>query len=408
MILTALIAGSRYPPPMTESAGQGREFDVVLFGATGFVGQLIAAYLAESAPSGLRWAIAGRSKEKLAALHQSLQPRNGQPEIGIVQANVDEPASLLTMAASTRVVLTTVGPYMRWGLPVASACVEAGAHYLDLTGEPAYVADLVRSLHSRARERGVALVPCSGFDSIPADLGVLYTVLQLPKGVPLEVRGYMRAQATASGGTLASALEILGDRSRGHRRTVAPERSLDGRWIRSVRPRLHRNRELGIWGLPLPTVDPLIALRSAGMLERYGPDFRYGHFIAQRRLPGALGMALAGGMFIGAAQLGPVKRLLIRMRPAGSGPSPERRAKSWFCFRFYGEGGGERVITEIAGGDPGYDETAKMVAESAILLAGEGVREGGVLTPAVALGEPLIERLGAVGLRFRRLSGALL
>ncbi|HFE47095.1 MAG TPA: saccharopine dehydrogenase [Nannocystis exedens] len=393
---------------MTESTGQGREFDIVLFGATGFVGRLIAAYLAESAPSGLRWAIAGRSKEKLASLHRSLQPRSGQPAIGIVQANVDEPASLLKMAARARVVLTTVGPYVRWGMPVANACVEALTHYLDLTGEPVYVASLVRDLHARAKERGVALVPCSGFDSIPADLGVLFTVLQLPKGVPLEVRGYMRAQATVSGGTLASALEILGDRSRGNRRIVAPERSSDGRRIHSVPARLHRNRDLGIWGLPLPTVDLLIALRSAGMLERYGPDFRYGHFIGQRRLPSALGMAFAGGLFIGAAQLGPVKRLLTRMRPPGSGPSVQRRAKSWFCFRFFGEGGGERVITEVAGGDPGYDETAKMVAESAILLAADGTREGGVLTPAVALGEPLIERLGAVGLRFRRLSGALL
>ncbi len=400
---SAPIAKDRYPPPMTESVGQTRDFDVVLFGATGFVGRLIAAYLAESAPSGLRWAIAGRSKDKLRSLHTSLQPRSGEPAIGIVEANVDEPASLAAMAASTRVLLTTVGPYVRWGLPVASACVEAGAHYLDLTGEPAYVAGLVRNLDSRARERGVALVPCCGFDSIPADLGVFYTVLQLPEGVPLEVRGYMQADATASGGTLASALEILGDRSSGNRRTVAPEQSSDGRRIGSVRPKLHRNRELGIWGLPLPTVDPLIALRSAGMLGRYGPDFRYGHFIGQRRLPAALGMALAGGAFIGAAQLGPVKRLLTRMRPPGSGPSEERRARSWFRFRFVGEGGGERVITEISGGDPGYDETAKMVAESAILLAADGAREGGVLTPAVALGQPLIERLGAVGLGFRRL-----
>jgi len=388
---------------MSDTLGDRRAWDIVLFGASGFVGQMIAAYLATSGPAGLRWALAGRSKSKLDRLHAGLERRAGEPEVGVITADVGDPESLAAMASSARVVLTTVGPYVRWGEPVARACVDAGAHYLDLTGEPAYVARLCERLDARARERGVALVPCCGFDSIPTDLGVLYTVQQLPEGVPLTVRGYLQADASASGGTLASALGILSDRSSGVGRTIAPRRSADGRTIRRLRQGPHRNREIGEWGIPLPTIDPSIALRSAGMLPRYGPDFSYGHYMARRGLPSMIATAAGGAALIGAAHLGPVKRLLTRLRPPGTGPSPQRRAKSWFRFRFVGEGGGERVVTEIAGGDPGYDETSKMVAESAILLARGGERAGGVLSPAVALGDPLLTRLGEVGLGVRRI-----
>jgi len=390
---------------MTASTGVPRPWDIVLFGASGFVGRLIAKRLAEVAPSGLRWAIAGRSPAKLRELHAALDLRPGEPAIGVIEADVDSSASLAAMAAQTKVLLTTVGPYVRWGEPVASACVEAGTHYLDLTGEPAYVAGLVTRLHDEARRRGVALVPCCGFDSIPVDLGVFYTVGLLPSGVPIEVRGYMQANGSASGGTLASGLGIVGDRTPDVARTIAPRRSCDGRSIGRVRQGPHRNRALGCWGLPLPTIDPSIALRSAGMLERYGPDFRYGHYVAQRWLPMAMATMVGGGLLVGAAQLRPVARLLTRLRPPGTGPSEERRAKSWFRFRFVGEGGGRRVITEISGGDPGYDETSKMVVESALLLARGGEREGGVLTPAAALGQALVDRLGEVGLGLREIDG---
>jgi short subunit dehydrogenase-like uncharacterized protein len=385
-------------------AAPERPWDLVLFGATGFVGTMIAAYLAENTPPGLRWAIAGRSAAKLAELHADLPKRIEAPEIGVIEADVDDPAALAAMAAQTKVVLTTVGPYVRWGVPVAAACVDAGAHYLDLTGEPIYVANLIERLHAKARDAGVALVPCCGYDSIPVDLGVYYTVSQLPKGVPLRLRGYMQGNGTPSGGTLASALEIFaGEQRRGVGRTIAPRESADGRAINPVTTKLHRNRAVRLWGLPMPTVDPSIALRSAGMLERYGPDFAYGHYVGIRRLPGVAATIVGGGVFFGAARLKPVQRLLTRLRPPGTGPSKERREKSWFRLRIVGEGGGVRVITEMNGGDPGYDETTKMVSEAAILMAQHGAPMGGVLTPAVAFGDRLLERLDAVGLGIRRI-----
>ncbi|MCB9706890.1 MAG: saccharopine dehydrogenase NADP-binding domain-containing protein [Myxococcales bacterium] len=386
---------------MNDAKSSERAWDIVLFGATGFVGQLIAEYLRGAVPEGLRWAIAGRSRDKLGALHHRL----GDPAIGVLIADVDDPASLAAMAAATRVVLTTVGPYIRWGEPVARACVDAGAHYLDLTGEPAYVAGLIERHDRRARERGVALVPCCGYDSIPADLGAFYTVLQLPEGAPIRVRGAMQGSGSFSGGTVASALEIFSrPPTPGIGRTIAPSTSEDGRTIERERQRLFFERTLGLWLLAMPTIDPSIALRSAGMLRRYGPRFTYGHYVGQRWLPQILGAAAGGALFFGALKVPPIRRAIARAVPPGSGPSPERRAKSWFRLTFVGEGGGRRVITEVSGGDPGYDETAKMVGESAILLATRGPEggRGGVLTPAVALGEALIERLGAVGIRFRR------
>ncbi|MEU3513626.1 saccharopine dehydrogenase, partial [Streptomyces longwoodensis] len=160
--------------------------------------------------------------------------------------------------------------------------------------------------------------------------------------------------------------------------------------------------EVGAWALPLPTIDPQVVRRSAQALRRYGPDFRYRHYAAVRRLPVALGGVAAVGALAAAAQVPPVRRRLSdRLRP-GDGPSAERRARSWFTVRFVGEGGGRRVYTEVSGGDPGYDETAKMFAEAALSLAQDPLpATSGQVTTAVAMGDALTDRLVRAGIRFR-------
>ncbi|MEV5430448.1 saccharopine dehydrogenase NADP-binding domain-containing protein [Streptomyces sp. NPDC052701] len=379
-----------------------RPYDIVLFGATGFVGTLTAEYLAAHAPEGLRWAVAGRSREKLRRLRERLP---GGPGIGVVHADVSDPASLRALAEHARVVATTVGPYVTYGEELAAACADTGTDYLDLTGEPEFV-DLVYVRHdARARETGARLVHACGFDSVPHDLGVYFTVRHLPEGVPLTVDGFVTADAAFSGGTLASALGQLAR----HRQMRAAARDR-----RRHEPRLMGRRasaptgaprfaaEVGAWALPLPTIDPQIVRRSAKALQRYGPDFRYRHYAAVRHLPVAVGGAAAVGALAVAAQLPPARRWLSdRFRP-GQGPSAEKRARSWFSVRFVGEGGGRRVCTEVAGGDPGYDETAKMFAESALSLALDDLPPtAGQVTTAVAMGDALIERLRAAGIRFR-------
>ncbi|MFE0817977.1 saccharopine dehydrogenase family protein [Streptomyces sp. NPDC058847] len=379
-----------------------RPYDIVLFGATGFVGELTARYLAAHAPEGLRWAVAGRDEEKLRRLRDRLP---GAPDVGVLRADVSEPASVRELAGHARVVATTVGPYVRYGDALAGACAEAGTDYLDLTGEPEFV-DLTYVRHdARARETGARLVHACGFDSVPHDLGVYFTVRQLPEGVPLTVDGYVSVDAAFSGGTFASA---LGQFARGRQlRAAALER-------RRHEPRLVGRRavtptgaprfagEVGAWALPLPTVDAQIVRRSAKALDRYGPDFRYRHYAAVRRLPVAVGGVAAVAALVTAAQVPPARRWLSARLEPGNGPSAEKRAKSWFSVRFVGEGGGRKVFTEVAGGDPGYDETAKMFAEAALSLALDDLPPtSGQVTTAVAMGVALTERLRAAGLRFR-------
>jgi saccharopine dehydrogenase (NAD+, L-glutamate forming) len=380
-----------------------RDHDIVLFGCTGFTGALTAEYLAKNAGD-TRWALAGRNRQKL----EQLRERLGLPELPVLVADVTDPPSLRDVAASSRALVTTVGPYIRYGEPLVAACAEEGTDYLDLTGEPEF-ADLVYVRHhARAQETGARLVHACGFDSIPADLGAYFTVLQLPEGVPLRVECFVRAGGRPSGGTLDSTITAF-SRARQMveagraRRKVEPRP--EGRHVHGERGLPRRAGAVDAWAIPMPTIDPQIVLRSARALDRYGPDFTYGHYAAVKRLPVALGAGAGlAGLFV-LAQIPPARERL-RRRVAGSGPSPEQREKSWFNFRFTGEGGGRRVVTEVSGGDPGYGETAKMLAESALCIANDDLpKTAGQVTTAQAMGERLIERLQRAGIRFEVVEG---
>ncbi|MEU9332649.1 saccharopine dehydrogenase NADP-binding domain-containing protein [Streptomyces sp. NPDC048290] len=387
---------------MTMRNTDDRAYDIVLFGATGFVGVLTAEYLAAHAPKEVRWAVAGRSERKLRELCERLP---GGERVGVLPTDAGDPAALRALAGQTRVIATTVGPYLTYGEELVAACADLGTDYLDLSGEPEFV-DLMYVRHdSRARETGARLLHAAGFDSIPYDLGAYFTVRQLPEGVPLTVDGYVTADAMFSGGTFAS---TLGQMARLRQMGAA------ARDRRRHEPRLVERRataptgvprfapEVGAWALPMPTLDPQIVRRSAHALERYGPDFRYRQYFAVRRLPAALGGVTAFGALAAAVQLPPARRWLSdRYRP-GDGPDAERRERSWFSVRFVGEGGGRRVYTEVSGGDPGYGETAKMFAEAALSFALDPLPDtAGQVTTAAAMGDALTERLVRAGIVFR-------
>ncbi|MGA5182770.1 saccharopine dehydrogenase family protein [Streptomyces pseudogriseolus] len=387
---------------MSRLSRTDRPYDIVLFGATGFAGTLTAEYLAAHAPEGLRWAVAGRSERKLEALRERLP---GGEKAGVLRADVSEPATLRALAEQARVVATTVGPFVEYGEELVAACADTGADYVDLTGEPEFV-DLMYVRHdARARETGARLVHACGFDSVPHDLGAYFTVRQLPEDVPLTVDGYVTVDAAFSGGTFASALNQFA--RAGKLRAAARDRRrheprLVGRHVSAPTGVPRYAPEVDAWALPLPTIDSQIVRRSAKALARYGPDFRYRHHAAVRSLPVALGGVAAAGALFAAAQVPPLRRALSARLKPGDGPSPEKRARSWFSVRFVGEGGGRRVCTEVSGGDPGYDETAKMLAESALCLALDDLPStSGQVTTAVAMGDALIGRLRDAGIRFR-------
>ncbi|MFP4235057.1 MAG: saccharopine dehydrogenase family protein [Nitriliruptoraceae bacterium] len=380
-----------------------RPYDLVLLGATGFTGRLVAAHLAAHAGQ-LRWAVAGRNRERLQAVAEEVAGAGTAPAVEVVDVN--DLVGLLDLAGRTTALATTVGPYARLGEPVVQACVRAGTQYADITGEPAFV-DLVRARYDAdAARQGVRVVNCCGFDSVPHDLGVAFTVTQLPDDVPLTVRGYVRGQGRLSGGTLHSAVGAIADRTppvgRPDREPPVPVR----RRAVALPARVHRVAALGGWGVPLPTIDPSIVLRSARELDGYGSAFRYGHYAHVHRLPvaaaGIAGVATAAAM----ASFTPTRALLERLLPdAGSGPDEATRARSSFAVVFLGQGGDATVTTRVSGGDPGYEETARMLGEAALLLArGQAPGRPGVVTPAIALGQPYLDRLRAIGLSFEVLA----
>ncbi|NLU79050.1 saccharopine dehydrogenase [Micromonospora sp. HNM0581] len=385
-----------------------RSYDVVLFGATGFTGGLTARYLARHAPPGLRWAIAGRNPAKLAAVRDELAATDpALAGLPLLTADVTDPASLHTVAADARVVASTVGPYVHHGEPLVAACAAAGTDYLDITGEPEFVDRMYLRHHAEAVRTGARLVHACGFDSVPHDLGVWFTVKHLPADAAITVDGYVRAGGRFSAGTYHSALIAFSrtaEASRVARERRAAEPRANDRRVRTVPGRLARSRDLPVWAVPLPTIDPQVVRRSAAARPEYGPDFRYRHFAAVRRLPTVLVAGAGLGAVAGLVKLPPTRRWLFGRLASGQGPSAEQRATSWFKVRFVGVGGGRRVVTEVAGGDPGYDETAKMLAESALCLACDDLpATAGQVTPVTAMGDALLHRLTSAGITFRLL-----
>jgi len=392
--------------------GGERPYDVVLFGATGFTGGLTAEALARRAGEGpgggrpLRFALAGRSREKLEAVRKRLEALGpGARDVGILEARADDPASLERMAAQARVVATTVGPYAELGEPVVAACVARGCHYVDITGEPAFVDRVIERYDAPARNAGLRVVPCCGFDSIPPDLGAWLTVRELGAADDVRVEAFVRSLGTFSGGTWHSAIHAMSRfrTERGRGGALDREPPAEGRVVEALPARVGREPAVDAWVCPLPTIDTQIILRSARFDPAYGLTFRYRHSARVGSLPWLVGGAVGVGAIFALAQLPPTRRLLLRVRDRGEGPSEAQRAKAFFEIVFVGEGDGRRVLTRAAGGDPGYTETSKMLAEAALCLAFDGPRlpdRAGVLTPAAAMAEPLLDRLRAVGLTF--------
>ena len=385
------------------AVSEDRDFDIVLFGATGFTGGLTADHLAAHAPDGLRWAVAGRNAAKLADVAARLRAAHGR-DVPVLVADAADAAALFDVARRTRVVASTVGPYLQHGEPLVAACAEAGTDYVDLTGEPEFVDRMWLAHHQTAVRTGARLVHACGFDSVPHDLGAYFTVALLPDDVPITLRGVVRSGGSFSGGTFHSALHQMSRLTQARQAYAArrrAERLPDGRSSRAVSGRPHRDPVLDYWLLPLPTIDPVIVARSGAALASYGSEFRYSHWAGTKTLRFAAGGAAAVGAVSVAAQVKPVRDFLLGKVPQGSGPDESRRDRSWFTVDFVGEGGGRTVRTRVSGGDPGYTETAKMLAESALCLALDDLpATAGQVTTAVAMGDALLGRLQRVGIRF--------
>ncbi len=407
-----------------------REFDVVLFGATGFTGKLVAEYLAGRAGKSIRWAIAGRNRVKLEAVKDDLVAIDGAlGDLSILIADGHDDASLDALVPKTRVVCTTVGPYGQNGRRLAAACARHGTHYCDITGEVPFIRGSIDANHESAVASKARIVHCCGFDSIPSDLGVfLLWDHAKQKGGSLSWAkcfvGEMRG--AASGGTAATMLAIVEEATRDSkvRKLLGNPHALD--------PEVPRGRkrdpfeadvrgvsfdpDIDRWTAPfvMASINTRIVRRSNALLH-YGDAFRYREAMSLPKGPkGFFAASLVSlgttGFAIGAA-LPPTRALLARfvLPKAGEGPSKEARDRGHFTFRLVAEGTGEaggtlRATATVKGtSDPGYGETAKMLGESALCLAEDAASlepRFGVLTPATAMGMHLVNRLRAAGMTF--------
>jgi short subunit dehydrogenase-like uncharacterized protein len=307
------------------------------------------------------------------------------------------------MAAGTRILLSTVGPFIDYGERVVEACIESGTDYVDSTGEAAFVALLLQRHAKRASERGIRLVPNSGFDAVIADLGAYYTVQRLPSDQPIHVSGFVMVKTHTSGGTERSAIKSLAQDLSAAGTAFAT--TVSGRKVREERAMLRRVPELDLWAAPLPTIDASVVVRSAASIDLYGPDFRYTHHAAHSSVLAVILSSVFFGIIMMLARVPAFNALFLKFaKKPGDGPTDDQIAAGWFSVRFLGESDDGRVVrTRIDGGDPFYGETSKILSESALCLALDGdalPRAAGLLTPAAAMGDALLARLVRAGIRF--------
>jgi short subunit dehydrogenase-like uncharacterized protein len=414
-----------------------REFDIVLYGATGFVGKLTAEYLAKSG-GGARVALAGRSTDRLRAIRDGLgESARAWP---LLTADATTPSTLTDMAARTQVVITTVGPYVRYGLPLVAACAAAGTDYADLTGEPPFMRQSIDSHHKQAADTGARIVHACGFDSIPSDLSVyaLYRAAQRDGAGELgDTHFVVRSlRGGISGGTIASLVEILQTASNDPeaRQLIGDPYSLST--DRAAEPELgsqpdlpwRRGRDIapelsGVWtaGFLMAPTNTRIVRRSNALLEwAYGRGFRYDENMSvgsSRVAPAAaaVGTTVGNAMFnVGSRYFRLLPRRLVeRVLPKpGTGPSERTRTRGYYRTETYTTttSGARYVARMDQRGDPGYQATSVLLGESGLTLALDRDKLSdlrGVLTPAAAMGDALLERLPAAGvsLQVDRLPG---
>jgi short subunit dehydrogenase-like uncharacterized protein len=401
-----------------------RPYDVVLYGATGFVGQQTVAYFAKHA-KGVHWAIAGRSQSKLEAVLRDTKVR-----VPMMVADAQDSAALKELAASTRVVLSSAGPFGLYGSALVAACVQQRTHYVDITGETPWVRAMIDAHHTQAAADGTRIVPCCGFDSVPSDLGAYLVAQEMRRryGQPCtSIKASFSLRGGINGGTLASVLDILG-KGQTEAFTNAfllnPDHQTSAADAVHADPTTpHHDADFGAWHGPffMGPVNTRVVRRSAALWQKdalakevaaYANDFSYQEYL--RFGTGPLAATVAAGMSAGslasqiALRFAPVRKITAALVPKpGQGPSVRAMDNGSFRCQLIGKSAQDQEVRAVLSdtGDPGNRATTKMVCESALALALDtavlpgGEQRGGVITPAFAMGDVLVHRLRAAGMK---------
>ena len=392
-------------------AKQGK-YDITVFGSTGFTGELTALYLAKKQIiENFSLGIAGRDQKKLNLLKEKILQENPKSNVEIVVADIHNYTSLLEMCKQTKNLITTVGPYVEYGEDVVKACIEGESNYLDLTGEGKFVFEMSNRYQKSALEKKVKIINCCGFDSIPADLGTYFTVTKLPSNEAIEIECFVSVNGpgfeSVSGGTWHSALGILSSNEMERQKISYTSIQSKAGFSRIVSPiplQIRLREENKTYGLPLPFIDIEVVLRSAAELQEYGPNFSYGHYAAIPNTFMLIGSILGAGALFGLSQFEFTRNLLKELKKPGEGPKQEVREKTNFELSFIGKSKSKIIKTKVTGGDPGYGDTSKMLAESALCLLKDKIPERyGFITPSISMGNLLIQRLDSIGIHFKEI-----
>ena len=397
-----------------------RPYAVVLYGATSFVGQITAKYLSQflADSNDVEWAIAGRDEEKLKKLQSEISDSGSAKKVDIIIANSNDEASLDEMTKQAKVVISTVGPYLKYGEPLIKSCANNGTDYVDLTGEAIFIKDMMDKYQDTASQSGARIVNSCGFDSIPSDLGVYFTQQQAEKQFD-EVceKIHMRVKAAKgglSGGTVASMATIFEEvgKDKSRRKQVAnPYLLNDDADAPNVRQKNvskpEYDSEHGRWLAPfvMASINTRIVHRTNQLTDyEYGREFKYDEAMWMKDgVKGQLtSYALSAGLFGFATTMmfKPSRELLSKhvLPKSGSGPSKSEQENGYFDIRFFGyTASNDSISTKVTGDrDPGYGSTSRMLAQSALCLAQDISHKdikGGFWTPASAMGDKLIARL---------------
>lgn len=399
------------------------QLDIVVFGATSFVGKILTDYMHRTYGVGkdLKWGIGGRSEKKLQDLKDSLGA--SAKDLPVITADASNDKALRNLCDQTRVVVSTVGPYALYGEPLVRVCAETGTDYCDLTGEIQWIRKMIEKYEDKAKASGARIIHCCGFDSIPSDMGVWFLQQQAQKqfGQPaLDVRMRVKvAKGGLSGGTVASMMNVAKEagsdpqlrKELANPFSICPKEHRSSRRQPSIKSAEY-DEDFGVWLAPfvMGAINTRIVHRSNALQQAaYGREFTYDEaMMVGKGVKGRLrgyGITGAMGAFFTASAIGPTRWLVEKLVPSpGEGPSPEEQEKGFFDLRFIGKTEeGCKLITKVTGDrDPGYGSTGKMLGEAAMCLANDVAdKPGGFWTPASLLDGKLLERLTSnAGLTF--------
>lgn len=368
-----------------------KKYDLVVYGASGFTGQLICEYLYNHKDTlNLNWAIAGRDSTKLKSISDKFS--NNQKKIDVICADSFDSDSLNLMTRDTKLVITTVGPYAIYGEKLVASCIENKAHYLDLTGEPHFVNQIKTKYEQKALDNDVMIVHSCGFESIPPDVGV-YTALNKLNEPNSDTTYFFESNGTISGGTWASFINSLS----------SPQpiggKSHSGN---KKRKKIYFEKQFNRWALFFPVIDKLIVMKTAKRFKNiYGDKFLFNEYMLFKSFS-KLAFILIGIICVGIISKNQrIKKWLLSLIPSGSGPSKSRREGNWFSAHIISKGNHQSVLTTIKGGDPGYGETSKFISELALCILVDRdklLNTKGLLSPVEVAGNLLVDRLSNSGI----------